>query len=186
MYKELDEQALARYCSQRDRMAEDELYRRYAVKVNMLCKRYLGDEDDAKDLMLETLIQALDKIDTFKYRGEGSLYAWISRIAINKALSQIKRHKWRMVPLDFWAQDNIPEPTEEDTLSIPNEKLREWITELPDMRRAVFNLYCIDGYSHQEIGKLLGISEGGSTSTLAKARKELKGKIQQYLKEQDR
>jgi RNA polymerase sigma-70 factor (ECF subfamily) len=53
------------------------------------------------------------------------------------------------------------------------------------MRRAVFNLYCIDGYSHQEIGQMLGISETGSTSVLAKARKQLKAKINQYLKEQD-
>ena len=73
MYKELDEQALARCCSQKDRMAGDELYRRYAVRLNTLCKRYLGNEDDAKDLMLETLIQALDKMDSFKYAGEGSL-----------------------------------------------------------------------------------------------------------------
>ena len=186
MYNQLDEQALARCCSQKDRLAEDELYRRYAVRLNTLCERYLGDEDDAKDLMLETLIRALDKIDTFKYTGEGSLYAWMSRIAINKALNQIKRHKWRMVPLDFRTQDNIPEPTEEEVAEIPKEKLREWIAELSDMRRAVFNLYCIDGYSHQEIGKMLGISERGSTSTLAKARKELKEKINQYLKEQDR
>jgi RNA polymerase sigma-70 factor (ECF subfamily) len=166
-------------------MAEDELYRRYAVRVNTLCRRYLSDEDDAKDLMLETLIQALDKIDTFKYTGEGSLYAWVRRIAINKALNQIKRHRWRMVSLDFRMQDNIPEPTEEEVAEIPKEKLREWIAELSDMRRAVFNLYCIDGYSHKEIGEMLGISERGSTSTLAKARKELKEKIQQYLKEQD-
>ena len=182
----MDEQALARCCSQRDRMAEDELYRRYAVRLNTLCKRYLGDEDDAKDLMLETLIQALNKIDSFKYNGEGSMYAWISRIAINKALNQIKRHRWRTVSIDFRTHDNIPEPTEEETLLIPKEKLQEWISELPDMRRAVFNLYCIDGYSHQEIGRMLGISERGSTSTLAKARKELKEKIQQYIKEQDR
>jgi len=186
VYKELDEQALARYCSLKDRMAEDELYRRYAVRVYMLCCRYLRDEDDAKDLMLETLIQALNKIDTFKYTGKGSLYAWISRIAINMALNQIKRHRWRMVPLDFRSQDNLPEPTEEEVTKIPKEKLREWIAELPIMRRTVFNLYCIDGYSHQEIGKMLGISERGSTSTLAKARKELKDKIQRYLKEQDR
>ena len=186
MYKELDEQALARYCSQKDRMAGDELYRRYAVRLNTLCKRYLGDEDDAKDLMLETLIQALDKMDSFKYTGEGSLYAWISRIAINKAINQIKRHRWRMATLDFWCRDDIPEPTEEEVAEIPKEKLREWIAELSDMRRAVFNLYCIDGYSHQEICKMLGISERGSTSTLAKARKELKGKIKQYWKEQDR
>ena len=54
------------------------------------------------------------------------------------------------------------------------------------MRRAVFNMYCIDGYSHQEIAKMLGITETGSTSILAKARKQLKDKIKRYLKEQDR
>jgi len=187
VYKQLDEQTLARYCSQKDIMAEDELYRRYAVKVNTLCKRYLGDEDDAKDLMLETLIRALDKIDSFKYTGEGSLYAWIRRIAINKAINHIKRHRRRMVPLDFLTKDDIPEPTEEEVTGIPKEKLQEWIEGLSDMRRAVFNLYCIDGYSHQEIGRMLGISERGSTSTLSKARKELKEKIKRYLKEeQDR
>ena len=70
--------------------------------------------------------------------------------------------------------------------AIPKEKLREWIAELTDMRRAVFNMYCIDGYSHQEIAKMLGITETGSTSILAKARKQLKDKIKRYLKEQDR
>ena len=68
--------------------------------------------------------------------------------------------------------------------TIPQEKLLEWIAALPDLRRAVFNLYCLDGYSHEEIGKMLGISQRASTSTLAKARKQLKEKIRQYLKEQ--
>jgi RNA polymerase sigma-70 factor (ECF subfamily) len=166
-------------------MAEEQLYRNYAVRVYTLCRRYIGDEEEAKDLMLETLIQALDKIDTFKYTGEGSLYAWISRIAINKAINQIKRYRWRFVSLDHQTQDNITEPTEEEMLTIPAEKLREWIAQLPDLRRTVFNLYCVDGYSHKEIGQMLGISERGSTSTLAKARKELKEKIKQYLKEQE-
>ena len=178
MYKELDEQSLARYCSQRDRKAEDELYRRYAVRVNALCRRYLGDEEEAKDLMLETLNQALDRIDTYKFTGKGSLYGWISRIAINKAIDQIRKQRWRTVPLDYWARDNIPEPTEDEMEAIPKEKLREWM--------AVFNMYCIDGYSHQEIAKMLGITETGSTSILAKARKQLKDKIKRYLKEQDR
>ena len=52
------------------------------------------------------------------------------------------------------------------------------------MRRTVFNLYCIDGYSHKEIAEMLGISEKGSAGVLAKARKQLKDNIQQYLKEQ--
>ena len=91
-----------------------------------------------------------------------------------------------MVPLDLWAHDDIPEPTEEETVAVPKEKMREWIYELPDLRRTVFNLYCIDGYSHKEISQMLGISETGSTSILAKARKQLKDKIIQYLREQDR
>ena len=186
MYKNLDEQELARYCRTGDRMAKEELYKRYAAKVNTLCKRYLGNEEDAKDLMLETLLQAIDKIESYQYTGEGSLYRWISRIAINKAINQIKRHRWRMVPLELWVKDNLAEPTEEEVEMIPTKKLQEWIAELSEMRRTVFNLSCIDGYSHKAIAQMLGISETGSTSILAKARKQLKEKIKQYLKEKDR
>ena len=185
MKPEWSEQELARRCSQRDKSAEEQLYRTYAARVYSLCRRYLGNEEDAKDLMLETLVQALDRIGTYRYTGEGSLYAWISRIAINKAINQIRRHRWRFVPLDREAQDHIPEPTEEEMLAIPAEKLREWVSQLPDFRRAVFNLYCLDGYSHKEIGRMLGISERGSTSIMAKARKQLKERIKQYLKEQE-
>ena len=183
MYKELSEQELARHCCNGERLAEDELYRRYAARVYTLCRRYLGDADDAKDLMQDTFIQTLDRIHTFNYSGKGSLYGWINRIAINKAINQIKRHRWRTVSLDLWSQDTLPEPTEEQIQAVPEEKLLEWISELPDMRRTVFNLYCLDGYPHKEIAGMLGISEKGSAGMLAKARKELKEKIKQYLKE---
>ena len=93
--------------TQGDRLAEGELYRRYAARVYTLCRRYLGDDEEAKDLMQESLIQALDKIQTFN-GSKGSLYGWISRIAINKALNQIKRKRWRTVSLDAWTQDTIP------------------------------------------------------------------------------
>ena len=67
--------------------------------------------------------------------------------------------------------------------TIPQEKLLEWISKLPDVRKAVFNLYCIDGYSHKEIAEMLGISEKGSAGMLAKARKQLKEEINRYLKD---
>ena len=171
----MDEQALARCCSQGDRLAEEELYRRYAARVYTLCRRYLGDGDDAKDLMQDVIIHALDKIQLYKYTGKGSLYGWISRIAM------IKRQRWRMVSLSLWSQDSIPEPAAEDVQSIPQEKLLEWISQLPDLRRAVFNMYCIDGYSHKDIAKMLGISEKGSAGVLAKARAQLKQTIKDYL-----
>ena len=186
MYKELDEQALARRCSEGDRMAEDELYRRYAARVYTLCRRYLGDGDEAADLMQDTLIRALEKIGNYKYTGKGSLYGWISRIAINKALNQIRRQRWRTVSLDFRMEDSLPEPTEEKMAGVPQEKLLEWIARLPRVRRAVFNLYCIDGYSHKEIAGMLGISEKGSAGVLAKARKQLKEDIRRYLNDMDR
>ena len=182
VYRGLDEQELARYCCGRDRLAEDELYTRYAARIYTLCRRYLGDDDKAKDLMQETFIQALDKIQTFRYTGKGSLYGWIRRIAINRALNQIKRQRWRTVSLNLMTHDKVQEPTEEEMVSIPQEKLLEWISKLPDVRRTVFNLYCIDGYSHREIGGMLGISEKGSASILAKARKQLKEEIKHYLK----
>lgn len=187
MYKDVDEQELARLCSERNRMAADELYRRYATRVFTLCRRYAGDDDEAKDLMQEALIQALDKIQTFKYFGKGSLQAWISRIAINKAVSQVRRRRWQVVSLDFLqAQDRLPEPTEEEMGVIPEEKLLAWIARLPDVRRTVFNLYCIDGYSHKDIARMLGISEKGSAGVLAKARKQLKEEIRVYLNALDR
>lgn len=186
MYKDLSEQDLARYCSRRDRLAEEELYRRYAAKINALCKRYVGDSDEAEDLMLDSLVHALEKIDTYEYRGKGSLYGWISRIAINRSIDQIKRHRWKLVPIVGKDYDNIPEPTEEEIMTIPAEKLDEWIAGLSDLNRTVFNLYCFDGYSHREISGMLSITEKCSSSVLAKARKILKGKIYRYLKEQDR
>ena len=100
MYRDLDERALAEACCAKDRLAEDELYTRYAARVYTLCRRYLGDADDAKDLMQEALIQALDKIPTFRYSGKGSLYGWIRRIAINKALDQVRRKRWKTISLD--------------------------------------------------------------------------------------
>jgi len=184
-YKELDELTLAKCCLRHDKLAEEELYRRYADRVYSLCRRYLGDDDEAKDLMLESLFAALDRIDTFRYNGEGSLYGWIRRIAVNKAIDLIRRHSLRTIHLDFWIQDNIPEPTEDRMKEIPSEKLREWIAELPKMRRTIFNLYCIDGYSHKEISRMLGISETGSTSVLVKARRQMKERIHKYLIEQD-
>ena len=133
--------------------------------------------------MQDAIIQALDKIDTYTYTGKGSLYGWISRIAVNKAINHIKRQRWRWLSLDRREQDTVADLSAEEMETIPEEKLLEWIAGLPDLRRAVFNLYCIEGYSHRDIGKMLGISEKGSAGVLAKARKQLKEEIRRYLKE---
>ncbi|MBQ7421265.1 MAG: sigma-70 family RNA polymerase sigma factor [Bacteroidales bacterium] len=183
MNKNLEEQELARLCREKNKWAQEELYRRYAARLLSLCRRYTRDLEEAEDLLQDAVIQALDKIETYKYTGKGSLYGWMSRIAVNKAVNQIRRQRWRWLSLDMREQDTVADLSAAEMETIPEEKLLEWIAGLPDLRRAVFNLYCIEGYSHKEIGKMLGISEKGSAGVLAKARKQLKEEIRRYLKE---
>ena len=183
MNKNLEEQELARLCREKNKWAQEELYSRYAARLLSLCRRYTRDLEEAEDLLQDAVIQALDKIETYKYTGKGSLYGWMSRIAVNKAVNQIRRQRWRWLSLDMREQDTVADLSAAEMETIPEEKLLEWIAGLPDLRRAVFNLYCIEGYSHKEIGKMLGISEKGSAGVLAKARKQLKVEIRRYLKE---
>ena len=182
MYKELDDKELTERCREKDGSAAEELYNRYAARVYTLCRRYSRDSNEAKDIMQDTFIQVLERISTFNYNGKGSLYAWIRRIAINRAINQLKRQRWRMVSLNWNLQEDYgQDPSEEDVNQIPEEKLLELISGLSKVKRTVFNLYCIDGYTHKDIAKMLGISDKGSAGVLAKARRQLKEEIRKYL-----
>lgn len=183
MYKELDDLELARYCRAGDRQAMGELYTRYAAMIYTLCRRYVGDGDVARDLMHESFLAAFDKMES--YSGKGALYGWIARIAVNKAINYLKRARWRMISLGEWAVNEVAEPAREDVNALSQEKLLEIVSRLPDLRRTVFNLYCIDGYSHREIGQMRGISEKGSAGVLSKARRQLQELIKRYLKEKE-
>ena len=85
--------------------------------------------------------------------------------------------------MEYWQEESFIIEDSNELEQIPEEKLLEWIASLTDLRRTVFNMYCIDGYSHKEIARMIGISEKGSAGVLAKARKQLKEKIEHYIKE---
>ncbi|MCQ2111471.1 MAG: RNA polymerase sigma factor [Bacteroidaceae bacterium] len=182
MYRGLDEQGLARLCSKNDRRAQEELYIRYAGRIFTLCLRYSDSRDEAQDLVHDSMLKVLEGIPSFTYRGSGSLYAWICRIAINTALANISRYKLHFSRLTASASEDLPDPTDEELAGIPQEKLLEFISRLPDTQRAIFNLFCMDGYSHKEIADMLGISERGSTSMLVKAKHTLRKQINNYIK----
>lgn len=182
----IDEQRLATLCSERNRQAEDELYSKYAARVFALCLRYSDNQEDARDLLQETFIKVFEKIDTFTYRGEGSLAAWISRIAVNVALNEVRRQRFRFLSFDTFLSETVEDPPEEQISAIPEEVLIRMISELNATKRAVFNMYCIDGYSHKEIAKELGISEKGSAAILSRAKVILKKRIIKYIKSTER
>ena len=181
----LTEQELALGCASNERDAQGELYSRYAAGLYALCLRYIENREEARDLMHDAMIKAMDNFRSSKYAGEGSVRAWRSRITVNMAVDRLKQNnRFRQIPLDLVSGDEIEnalEPDAESVRRIPDDALDEMIAGLPPVKRTVFNMYCIDGYSHKDIAKALGISERGSTSILAKARTSLKKALTDYL-----
>lgn len=181
----LTEQELALGCIRKDRDAQGELYAKYAAGLFALCLRYIENREEARDLMHDAMIKAMDNFKFFKYLGDGSIWAWLSRITVNMAVDRLKENsRFRQIPFDLVSEGEIEdsmEPDAESVREIPDSVLDEIIAELPPVKRAVFNMYCIDGFSHKEIAGKLGITERGSTSIMAKARASVKKAILSYL-----
>lgn len=181
----LTEQELALECARSDRDAQAELYTRYAAGVYALCLRYIEDREEARDLMHDAMIKAMDNFKSFKYAGEGSINAWISRIAVNMAIDRLKESsRFRQIPIELVSGSEIEDALEPDAgqvEQIPDGVLDEMIAELPPIRRTIFNMYFVDGFSHKEIAAKLGITERGSTSMMAKARASIKKALLNYL-----
>lgn len=173
------DEILTRRLQRGDRGAQKELYDLHSAILMAIAVRYLGDRAQAEDLLHDTFIKIFASINKFKYRGEGSLKAWMSRIMVNAALERIKsRDKERFVSLDLVPLEAEEPPSVEQ---VPQGVLLEFITELPAGYRTVFNLFCIDGYSHRQIAEELGINEKSSSSQLLRAKRLLMTKIKKYI-----
>ena len=143
--------------------------------------RYNKDRDEAADLLQEGFIKVFDNLHKFKK--EGSFEGWIRRIMINTALSSFRKnhHLYAVVNIEnIEIEDKSLE--DEDVLSqIELNEVLEIIRELPTGYQMVLNLYAIDGYSHKQIAKQLGISENTSKSQLSRARVVLINKVKENV-----
>ena len=176
-----DERQLSERCARGEKPACRELYDSYAGRLLVLSTRYTGSQDAAEDVLQDSFIKVFSSIGTFRYKGEGSLYAWIRRIVINRSLDWLRSQKRNgMVPIDEARSSS--EIEEKDIGPIPEGVLARMVEELPDGYRTVFNLFAIDGYSHREIGRMLGIKEKTSSSQYFRARALLAGKIKEYIR----
>lgn len=161
-------------CLQNDRKQQELLYRMLAPKMLAVCIRYAKDKDEAQDILQEGFIKMFKNMHN--YRGEGSLEGWIRRIMVHSAISRYRKAK-AMVLVDDFAEQNIPTGTSRNDNGLEAKELMQMVDELPSTYRSVFSMYAIEGYSHQEIGKSLGMSELLSRTTLHRARTVLKDKI---------
>jgi RNA polymerase sigma factor (sigma-70 family) len=163
-------------CRRHDKHAQRFLYEHFAPRMLALCNRYVKDRMEAEDLMVVAFTKVLDRIR--QYKGDGSFEGWIRRIMVNEALSFLRRNKSMYLETDIEAAEREPDYENlESTLEA--EDLMQLISQLPAGYRIVFNLYAIDGFSHQEIASQLGISENTSKSQLSRARAQLQKKLLQ-------
>lgn len=161
-------------CKKQNSKAQRMLYEKYAPSMLGLCRRYVRGELESEDVMISGFTKVFSKIEMFE--GKGSFEGWMKRIMINEALGYIRKNKALYLETDIEAADTEPDFDKLST-ELEAKDLLVMINELPSGYRTIFNLYAIEGYSHKEIGKLLGINENTSKSQLSRARMHLQKKL---------
>ena len=182
--KRMKEQELASMCRNGDRAAFAALFKEYAPLLMAVCRRYTGQEEDAKEVIQEGFKKIIELFDDFEFRGEGSLRAWMSKIMMNCSLAYMKkkrREEFRKEPLyehslEEWKEEDV------DTKGIPDEVIMDFIEKLPTGCRIVLNMYVFEKLDHETIASILNISKSASTARLYRARRLLEEMIKDYIK----
>jgi len=170
---------LVQACKDGDRKAQKQLFDILSPKMMAVCLRYMGNREDAEDILQEGFITLFTKIDS--YQGAGSFEGWARRIFVNTALMHLRRTDALGLSEDIEEARGLftEEPTPVQKMGY--RELLRLVAALPADARTVFNLYVVEGYSHKEIAKELGCNEATSRSKLQRARLRLqemiKGKV---------
>jgi RNA polymerase sigma-70 factor, ECF subfamily len=167
--------ALARAAAHGAVAAMGDLYVRHNRRVYSLCLRMTGNASEAEDLTQEVFVQLLRKIDSF--RGDSQFTTWLYRVTVNEVLMHFRRTGCQTeVDDDVETAMAKSERGRQSpgTPVVDRLALKAALSDLPSGCRAVFLLFDVEGYKHEEIAKILGCSVGNSKSQLHKARKKLK------------
>ena len=159
-------------CREGDSDAHFRLYKLYSKAMYNVGFRITGNEADAEDVLQESFISAFRNLES--YRGDASFGSWIKKIVINKAINTLKKRKMELMPdnEEFDIPEEVVEADYMPELSV--DRVRDAIHQLPDGYRSVLSLYLLEGYDHQEIGEIMGITESTSKSQLNRAKSKLK------------
>ncbi len=161
-----DEGELVQGCKKDIPKYQQALYQQYYRTMFGICLRYATHTSDAEDMLQEGFIKVYKYIHTF--REEGSLEGWIKRIVIRTCIHHYRK-AIRFPTIDLKAEYG-QEIGPEALSTLGCQELLKLISTLPKGYRTIFNLYAVEGYSHQEISELLNIKVGTSKSQLSRAR----------------
>jgi RNA polymerase sigma-70 factor (ECF subfamily) len=186
----MDFNRLVRDCLKGVSAAQKQLYDCFSEQMLGVCYRYTKSITDAEDVLQDGFVKVFTHLHN--YRNEGELGAWIRRIMVTTALNYLKKHKSYRMELSFSKEDAMHPVTQNDAeVKMSSKELAELIRQLPIGYQTIFNLHAIEGFTHVEIGKMLGINEGTSRSQYSRARNlltewvtknELTGKKQSYVR----
>jgi len=169
-------------CKQKDPQVQEKLYRHYYPPMIKLCQRYSkGNNEEAGAIYNQAMLKVFQNIHQFK--GPGEPGGWIKRIVINCCIDHCRgnsQHETEELTDTADILQVIP-----DTYNrLSANEVLDLIRELPTNTGLVFNLFVMEGYKHEEIGKLLGISAGTSKWHLNEARRLLKLKLETFFKKE--
>lgn len=165
-------------CLSGDISAQRKLYEAFAGPMMGLCYRYTKSVQDAEDVLQEGFMRVFTHLK--QYRGEGELGAWIRRIMVNTSINYLKKNIHYRNEMVFSEPSLHPVIEETPEHALQAKEIASLIRQLPTGYQTVFNLHAIEGYSHVEIGKILGISENTSRSQYMRARNLLSDWVKQW------
>jgi RNA polymerase sigma-70 factor (ECF subfamily) len=176
----ISESDLINGCIEGNRRMQEELYRRFSPRMYAVCLRYAGSSEEAEDILQEGFIKVFKKLNTF--RSEGSFEGWVRRIFVNTAIEHFRRKRYLQPVTE--KEENTMEGNYLSVLdNLAERDIMELIQQLSPGYRTVFNMYVVEGYSHKEIGDMLGISEGTSKSQLSRAKVILQDMVRKFLEQ---
>jgi RNA polymerase sigma-70 factor (ECF subfamily) len=164
----MDDRQLVKDCLKERPEAQRALYDQFAKSMLGVCYRYTKSMRDAEDVLQEGFIKVFLGLKQYKFEGE--LGAWIRRIMVNTALNFLKRNRKYRDEMFFTEQPLHPVADNDPVIALQAKELANLIRQLPHGYQTIFNLHAVEGYTHVEIGEMLGITDGTSRSQYSRAR----------------
>jgi len=164
------ENRLIKQCLLGNAKAQKQIYTRYAGAMYNVAARIVGDRIEAEDVVQDVFIKVFQQLKQFK--GQSTLGAWIKRITVNTALNNLRKHKLLVYSDEM--EDQAEEIIESRTTRFSVNEIHHAIKKLPEGSRLVVSLHLIEGYQHQEVASILGISVSTSKSQYHRGKKLLR------------
>lgn len=159
---------LIEQCLKNDQKAQKALFDKFSRKMMSVCTRYAGDVELAEDWLQDGFIKVF--LNLGKFKREGSFEGWIRRTMVNTCLDHIRKANRMLIDADISEAEYLAGDAEKSVGKLRVEELMNLIDDMPTGYRTVFNMFAIEGYSHQEIAEQLGVTESTSKTQFRKAR----------------